>query len=158
MFNIKKTKVKVEVVDYTITLFIKDKKKSEVLYLDYGDYLSMSFFVKKEGEGHALVMKCKDENIERSIYVFDKKVDAEEALTKIADAMMERKQGFICRLSRLFKCAFKIALLALVVLLAYYMVSTSGNIEVPVAGKEKGVLKQEDLPQGKSVPLDEILK
>ena len=158
MFDMKRAKVKVEVSDYTMTLFIEDQKESKVVYLDYSDYLSSIFFIKEDKGDYALIMKCEDENIEKVIHVFEKECGAKKALKLIAVAMMKQKKTFLGRVIKFFKVLLASALILGAIFLFIYYLTMPSVRDMSAAQYKRQGFRQEVLPEGKSVPLEEMLK
>lgn len=159
MFDVrKKAQIEAKVFDYTITLFIKDNGGSKILYLDYSDYLSSEFFIKEVEGDFALMMKCEDERIEKTIHLFEEKKDAEKALTVLANAMMAERRSLFSRVKTISKLVLKISIVLFVLLMFAYLFMTSGNIDVNEIKAQQERLSQEAIPQGKPVPLEDMLK
>lgn len=161
MFDLRrKAKVEVKVSDYTITLFVKDQEDSKITYIDYSDYLSSTFSIREDNNDYELVMKCEEEKIEKVLHVFDTKGEAQKAIELLASAMMAEQKTVGSRLKTLFRFTLKaLAVLAVLLVFSYMFLSGSSVEDAQVEKKMSSkTFKQESIPQGRPVPLEEMLK
>jgi len=163
------TRIEAEVFEYSLTLYVKTKEDCRVIYLDLSEYLSAEFFVKEKEDKFVLTMKCENENLEKEIYAFGCQKCANRALKKVANAMLiSEHRPLMQRLWRAFKFLLKTAVAMGVIIIIAMLLRSPVAVPTTIGlGDDMGAsspaapsqsIQQERLPEGKPVPLDEVVK
>lgn len=166
MMNIigkKKTKVRAKLEDGALTVCVKAKDKSKTVYLSVGEFIASEFSVKSKGDSFALIMKCEEEKIEKEIANFETKKEADTSLEVVSAAMMvsQGKGRLGAIIFAIIKWGTIIAIVGGLFMAAFGMfinMTSSAPTMPEKAQAPKQGLQQEYLPEGKPVPLEDVVQ